>query len=222
MHNQDLHIDQFLNEDDLVKISSLLNKKFKEFIISSKIDCRELTVVCRKQSLRDMLKFLRDDKACLFKVLVDICGVDQMDSLPEGERFEVVYHLLSMRHNQRIRIKVMVKENGSVPSVTDLFKSANWYERETYDMFGILFADHPDLRRLLSDYHFDGFPLRKDFPVYGKVEAYYDVDEKRVAYKPVDMPQETRSFDWESPWEAMTGNTKLSEDNIFDEDEFKK
>lgn len=216
------HIDKYLDENALVQVSDILDKKFKDCLISSHISCRELTVVCRKQSLRDVLKFLRDDKACMFKVLVDLCGVDQADSLGTGERFEVVYHLLSIRHNQRIRVKVRVKDGVSTPTVSDLFQCANWYEREAYDMYGILFADHPDLRRILSDYNFDGFPLRKDFPVCGKVEAYYDTDQGKVAYKPVDMPQETRSFDWESPWEAMTGNTKLSEDNIFDENEFKK
>lgn len=213
------HIDKAFKESKLDTLVKHLEAKQKDNIISLNKNVRELTLVCRKQDIKEVLKFLRDDRKCMFKCLVDVCGVDYPE---RDERFEVVYHLLSVHLNLRLRVKVSVKDGDSVPSVVSLFSSANWYEREAYDMFGILFEDHPDLRRILSDYNFDGFPLRKDFPVQGKVEVYYDKDEERVAYKPVDLPQETRSFDWESPWEAMTGNAKLSEDNVFDENEFNK
>ena len=142
---------------------------------------------------------MRDDSSCLFKVLLDICGVD----FPEREkRFEVVYHLQSLRLNQRIRVKVICSESDIIPSVTAVYSSANWYERETYDFFGIMFSDHPDLRRLLTDYGFDGHPLRKDFPLTGYVEVRYDEEQKRVVYEPVKLTQAFRSFDFMSPWEG--------------------
>jgi len=136
---------------------------------------------------------------CLFEVLIDICGVDY----PEREqRFDVVYHLLSPRLNQRIRLKCRTDETTAVPSVIEVFPGANWYEREAYDMYGILFSGHPDLRRILTDYGFQGYPLRKDFPLTGYVEVRYDDDQKRVVYEPVKLTQEFRSFDFESPWEG--------------------
>ena len=146
-----------------------------------------------------MLKTLHDDSLCLFEVLIDICGVDY----PEREqRFDVVYHLLSPRHNQRIRLKCRTDETTAVPSVVEVFPGANWYEREAYDMYGILFSGHPDLRRILTDYGFQGYPLRKDFPLTGYVEVRYDDDQKRVVYEPVKLTQEFRSFDFKSPWEG--------------------
>ena len=146
-----------------------------------------------------VLTFLRDDPGLLFKELVDLCGVDW----PEREqRFDVVYHLLSLHHNQRIRVKVWTDEFTPVPSVVSVFPSAGWFEREAWDMYGILFADHPDLRRLLSDYGFDGHPLRKDFPLTGYVELRYDDEQKRVVYEPVKLRQEFRTFDFLSPWEG--------------------
>jgi NADH-quinone oxidoreductase subunit C len=146
-----------------------------------------------------VLTLLRDDPACLFEVLIDICGVD----FPEREhRFEVVYHLLSPRKNQRIRIKCETNEDTAVPSTVDVFPAANWFEREAYDMYGILFSDHPDLRRILTDYGFQGYPLRKDFPLTGYVEVRYDDAQKRVVYEPVKLTQEFRSFDFMSPWEG--------------------
>ena len=132
-------------------------------------------------------------------MLVDLCGVDY----PEREqRFEVVYHLLSLKHNQRIRVKVATDEATPVPSVIEVFGAADWYERETWDMYGIFFADHPDLRRLLTDYGFEGHPLRKDFPQTGYVELRYDDEQKRVVYEPVSLRQDWRSFDFLSPWEG--------------------
>ena len=138
----------------------------------------------------------------LFKELIDITGVDY----PEREqRFEVVYHLLSLHHNQRIRVKVRTDETTPVPSVTPVFRPANWFEREAWDMYGMLFSDHPDLRRMLTDYGFEGHPLRKDFPLTGYVEMRYDDEQKRVVYEPVKLRQDFRNFDFLSPWEGGGG-----------------
>ena len=142
---------------------------------------------------------MRDDVNCQFKQLIDLCGADY----PEREaRFEVVYHLLSLTHNMRLRIKAAAREGVAVPSVTGVFSSAGWFERETWDLYGIPFSDHPDLRRLLTDYGFEGHPLRKDFPLTGYVEIRYDEEQKRVVYEPVRQVQEFRDFDFLSPWEG--------------------
>ena len=146
------------------------------------------------------LSFLRDDPKCRFTVLCDICGVDYPD---RPERFDVVYNLLSLKLNQRIRLKVETDEEQPVPSAIGLFSAAGWLEREAWDLFGIYFADHPDLRRILTDYGFEGHPLRKDFPLTGYVELRYDEEQKRVVYEPVKLKQEFRSFDFLSPWEGM-------------------
>ncbi len=171
----------------------------------------ELTLSIEAGKIGETLTMLRDDPKCQFEVLIDICGVDY----PEREkRFEVVYHLLSPRLNQRIRVKISADETTPVASVIDIFPAANWYEREAYDMYGILFSGHPDLRRLLTDYGFQGYPLRKDFPLTGYVEVRYDDEMKRVVYEPVKLTQEFRSFDFESPWEgirdALPGDEKAS------------
>lgn len=159
----------------------------------------ELSLRCRPSSALKVLTFLRDDSQCQFKALMDLCGVDYPQ---REERFEVVYNLLSIRQNLRIRLKVPTDENTPVPSATGLFSSAGWMERETWDMYGIYFADHPDLRRLLTDYGFEGHPLRKDFPLTGYVEVRYDDAQKRVVYEPVKLTQEFRNFDFLSPWEG--------------------
>jgi NADH-quinone oxidoreductase subunit C len=159
----------------------------------------ELTLRVQAGAIGRVLTYLRDQPNCQFKMLVDLCGVDY----PEREqRFEVVYHLLSLKHNQRIRVKVATDEATPVPSVTGVFGSASWYEREVWDMYGIYFADHPDLRRLLTDYGFEGHPMRKDFPQTGYVEVRYDEEQKRVVYEPVHLRQDWRSFDFLSPWEG--------------------
>jgi len=161
----------------------------------------ELVLVTRPDSLRKVMRFLRDDSQCLFKILVDVCGVDY----PERERrFDVVYNLLSISHNQRIRVKVRVSEDEPVPSVAPLYPAANWFEREVWDLYGVYFSEHPDLRRILTDYGFEGHPLRKDFPLTGHVEVRYDDEQKRVVYEPVRLTQDFRSFDFLSPWEGMT------------------
>jgi NADH-quinone oxidoreductase subunit C len=159
----------------------------------------ELSVVIHNDRIVDMLRFLRDDAACRFTSLIDICGVDYPQ---RAERFEVVYHLLSMQQNHRIRIKLAVDEDTAVPSVIELFPVANWFEREAFDMYGIAFSGHPDLRRLLTDYGFEGHPLRKDFPLTGFMEVRWDDEEKRVVYEPVELVQEYRDFDFMSPWEG--------------------
>jgi NADH-quinone oxidoreductase subunit C len=168
--------------------------------LSKTIAWGELTLTVRRSEIVQVLTFLRDDPGCQFECLIDICGVDW----PARERrFDVVYHLLSPRRNQRIRIKCETDEDTPVPSVVDLFPAANWFEREAYDMYGILFSGHPDLRRLLTDYGFQGHPLRKDFPLTGYVEVRYDDEQKRVVYEPVKLTQEFRRFDFESPWEGV-------------------
>ena len=161
----------------------------------------ELMVVVKPVAIIRVLTYLRDDPACLFTMLVDICGVDYPE---RAERFDVVYNLLSLRHNRRIRLKVRVGEETPVPSACSVFSAAGWYERETWDLYGVAFADHPDLRRLLTDYGFDGHPLRKDFPLTGHVEVRYDDEQKRVIYDRVKLTQDFRTFDFLSPWEGMT------------------
>jgi NADH-quinone oxidoreductase subunit C len=159
----------------------------------------ELSVAVPRDKIVEVLTFLRDDEKCLFEVLIDICGVDWP---AREERFDVVYHLLSLRLNQRIRVKLTTDETTPVPSTVGVFSASNWFEREAYDMYGILFSGHPDLRRILTDYGFQGYPLRKDFPLTGYVEVRYDDEQKRVVYEPVELAQEFRSFDFESPWEG--------------------
>jgi len=161
----------------------------------------ELVVWTERAALGDLMRVLRDDPSLLFKVLIDVTAVDYPGRL---ERFEVVYQLLSTRHNRRVRVKVTTDETTAVQSVSSVFSSAGWYEREVWDLFGIYFADHPDLRRILTDYGFDGHPMRKDFPLTGYVEVRYDEDRKRVVYEPVRLKQEFRSFDFMSPWEGMS------------------
>jgi NADH-quinone oxidoreductase subunit C len=162
----------------------------------------ELCLVVERERVARVLKFLRDDVNCQFKQLMDVCGVDYP---AREERFEVVYNLLSLTQNRRIRVKVSASEDTPVPTVVEVFSSANWWERETWDMFGIAFRNHPDLRRILSDYGFQGHPLRKDFPLTGYVEVRYDDEQKRVVYEPVKLPQDWRTFDFLSPWEGIQG-----------------
>jgi NADH-quinone oxidoreductase subunit C len=160
----------------------------------------ELVIVVRRESIVRVLTFLRDDVNCQFKQLMDVCGVDYPG---RPERFEVVYNLLSLTHNRRIRVKVWTDEQSAVPTVTGVFNSAGWWERETYDLYGIWFREHPDLRRILTDYGFEGHPLRKDFPLTGYVEVRYDDELKRIVYEPVKLTQDFRNFDFLSPWEGI-------------------
>lgn len=182
-------------------LADLVRGKLAQDLVGADVKHGELTIVVSRPAIAKVLKTLRDDADFRFTILVDLCGADW----PEREqRFDVVYHLLSLSQNQRIRVKVTTDEDTPVPSVTGVFSSAGWYEREAWDLYGILFADHPDLRRILTDYGFEGHPLRKDFPLTGFVEVRYDEEQKRVVYEKVKLTQDFRSFDFLSPWEGMT------------------
>lgn len=163
----------------------------------------ETCITVAADAIVDVLRTLRDDERTQLDILIDLAGVDYPE---RAQRFEVVYHLLSPRLNHRLRVKLATDDQMQVPSVIGVFPNANWYEREAFDMFGILFSDHPDLRRLLTDYGFQGHPLRKDFPLTGYVEVRYDDEKKRVVYEPVKLTQDFRNFDFESPWEGTTYN----------------
>jgi NADH-quinone oxidoreductase subunit C len=180
-------------------------------IVDRVIKGGELTLHTTPDRVIELLTFLRDDPQCLFVQLMDVCGVDWPE---RAARFDVVYHLLSLKHNRRVRVKVAVDERTAVPSAVPVFPTAGWFEREAWDMYGILFSDHPDLRRILTDYGFQGFPLRKDFPLTGYVEVRYDEERKRVVYEPVRLTQEFRRFDFMSPWEGaqyiLPGDEKAS------------
>jgi NADH-quinone oxidoreductase subunit C len=186
--------------ETLKELAEHIGTLIKDALIDTSVSHSELTLTVNHTRIVNVLRVLRDDAACRFSVLIDICGVDWPGRLP---RFDVVYHLLSPHQNQRLRVKAGVEEGGQIPSVTPIHPGANWFERETFDMYGILFSDHPDLRRLLTDYGFEGFPLRKDFPLTGFVEVRYDDDLKRVVYEPVKLMQEYRDFDFLSPWEGL-------------------
>jgi NADH-quinone oxidoreductase subunit C len=176
----------------------------------------ELCLYAERHRLIDLLTVLRDDPGCDFKQLLDVCGVD----FPHRpNRFEIVYNLLSVTGNRRVRVKVETDEITAVPSVVSVFPTAGWFEREVWDMYGVFFADNPDLRRILTDYGFEGHPLRKDFPLTGYVEVRYDVERKRVVYEPVKLTQDFRNFDFLSPWEGMTnvllpGDEKTNADQV--------
>ena len=183
----------------LMDLGARIEAKRPEHVAGWHVTHDELTVDIRASALPGFIEFLKNDTSCRFTTLVDITAVDW----PEREqRFDVVYHLLSMWQNQRIRVKCAVDEGEMVPSITGVHKAANWYEREVFDMFGILFSDHPDLRRILTDYGFRGHPLKKDFPTTGYTEVRYDEAQKRVVYEPVSLVQEYRQFDFMSPWEG--------------------
>ncbi|MEL6481543.1 MAG: NADH-quinone oxidoreductase subunit C [Pseudomonadota bacterium] len=186
-------------QESLDELGEMIALAQADGVVSHEVAGGELTIHATRAGLPALVGHLRDNAACAFTTLVDITGIDW----PGRERrFDVVYHFLSIPQNQRIRVKVAVGEDETVPSINDLHPSANWFEREVFDMFGILFSGHPDLRRLLTDYGFRGFPLRKDFPTTGYVEVRYDETEKRVIYEPVKLVQEYRSYAPLSPWEG--------------------
>lgn len=185
--------------DNLKLLSDHILERRSGFGITAKIAYDELTLSATPETLIGLLMFLRDDPACRFLELVDVCGVDY-PSRPK--RFDVVYHLLSLHRNQRIRVKIETDEATPVPSAVGVWPAANWFEREAFDMYGIQFSDHPDLRRILTDYGFTGYPLRKDFPLTGFVEVRYDDEQKKVVYEPVKLVQDFRKFDFMSPWEG--------------------
>lgn len=183
----------------LQELAAIIELKQPEAVVSSSIAFGELTLVANLANLEALVEFLRDDDSCRFSSLVDITAVDHPE---RSARFDMVYHFLSMYRNHRIRVKVAIREDQMVPSIHELHPSANWFEREVFDMFGILFSGHPDLRRILTDYGFRGHPLRKDFPTTGYTEVRYDEALKRVVYEPVNLVQEYRQFDFMSPWEG--------------------
>jgi NADH-quinone oxidoreductase subunit C len=170
-------------------------------VVSHEIMKNELVLHAKRDGIVKVLQFLKSDRECDFRVLVDITAVDHPE---RAERFEVVYNLLSLGQNQRVRVKVAADESAPVPSVVSVYSAAGWFERETWDMFGIYFSGNPDLRRILTDYGFEGHPLRKEFPLTGYVELRYDDELKRVVYEPVKLVQDFRTFDFLSPWEGMT------------------
>jgi NADH-quinone oxidoreductase subunit C len=183
----------------LEELSAHIQASAINFRVATRIALGELILDTSPDHIIPILTFLRDDEKCRFMCLLDICGVDW----PQREkRFDVVYHLLSPTKNCRVRIKLQTDETSPIPSVHAVFPNADWYERETWDMYGILFTGHPDLRRILTDYGFEGHPLRKDFPLTGYVEVRYDDASKRVVYEPVELKQEYRDFDFLSPWEG--------------------
>lgn len=187
-------MDQALNE-----LGAHIEAKRPDCVLSWEVAHHELSVNVAPTAIAEMAEFLRGDATCRFSSLVDITAVDY----PEREaRFDVVYHFLSMYQNQRIRLRCALREDVMIPSITSVHPSADWFEREVFDMFGILFSGHPDLRRILTDYGFRGHPLRKDFPTTGYTEVRYDEAQKRVVYEPVKLVQDYRQFDFMSPWEG--------------------
>ena len=186
-------------DDKLNELSAHIAASNGDAIVASTVRLGELTMQTTVTHLVALVRFLHDDPKCLFRQLVDVCGADYPE---RPQRFDVVYHLLSHRLNHRIRVKIATDEQTPVPSVSAIHPAAAWFERETWDMYGVWFADHPDLRRILTDYGFEGYPLRKDFPLTGFVELRYDEEQKRVIYEPVKLTQEFRRFDFLSPWEG--------------------
>ncbi|MDG2056591.1 MAG: NADH-quinone oxidoreductase subunit C [Tateyamaria sp.] len=196
----------------LKELGDYIDAKRPDCVLSWNVSQGELNVDVAPSSINGMVEFLKADATCRFSSLVDITAVDYAG---RAKRFDVVYHFLSMYQNQRIRLRVSIREDQMVQSIVDVHPSANWFEREVFDMFGILFSGHPDLRRILTDYGFRGYPLRKDFPTTGYTEVRYDEVEKRVVYEPVSLVQEYRQFDFMSPWEGaeyiLPGDEKEAE-----------
>ena len=188
-------------DENLIDIAEHVAEELGDAVTSHELIKGEIIITVQAKDICRVLQFLRDDKECQFKMLVSICGVDY----PEREkRFEVVYNLLSLSQNNRMRVKLSVAEDEFVPTATKIFSTAGWFEREAWDLYGIYFEDHADLRRILTDYGFEGHPLRKDFPLTGHVELRYDEELRRVVYEPVHLTQDFRTFDYLSPWEGMT------------------
>ena len=200
---------------NLQKLEKSINSELASKIQKSIIEHKELLIEISENDLVESLQFLKSNNSCKFRQLIDIAGVDY----PENEkRFELLYLLLSHENNSRIKIKIKFNLDQSIPSITKIFPSANWMEREVFDMYGIKFKNHPDLRRILTDYNFKGHPLRKDFPLSGFNEVRYSEKEKKVIYEPVKLEQNYRNFDFESPWE---GTNYIKEIKEIDKDDKK-
>jgi NADH-quinone oxidoreductase subunit C len=197
-------------DDQLQTIAAKLAAAAPDAVVESAFAFGELTLTVHSARIVETLQFLRDDSAAQFISIIDISGVDYPQ---RKKRFDVVYHLLSPKLNRRIRVKIETDEDTAVASATAIYPGADWFEREVYDLFGVVFEGHPDLRRILTDYGFDGYPLRKDFPMTGFVEVRYDDAEKRVRYDPVRLNQEFRQFDFLSPWEGppLPGDEKAKD-----------
>nr|WP_314259854.1 NADH-quinone oxidoreductase subunit C [uncultured Devosia sp.] len=192
-------MDETIQVDPLVDLGEHIAGSLGTAVLAQEIAYGELTLTVERDQIVAVVTFLRNDARCRFVSFVDVCGADYP---ARDERFDVVYHFMSPYLNQRIRVKLTADDVTPVPSITGVFRGADWFEREAYDLYGILFSGHGDLRRLLTDYGFDGHPLRKDFPTTGFVEVRYDDERKRVVYEPVKLMQEYRSFDYLSPWEG--------------------
>ncbi|WP_018000808.1 NADH-quinone oxidoreductase subunit C [Paracoccus sp. N5] len=201
-----------MSDESLLELAEHITLRREGDLVATEVAFGELTLTATLTGLTGLIEFLRSDANCRFATLIDITAVDHP---ARPARFDMVYHLLSMYRNQRIRVKVQVREDELVPSLIGIFPGANWYEREVFDMFGILFSGHPDLRRILTDYGFRGHPLRKDFPTTGYTEVRWNDVEKRVVYEPVALVQEYRQFDFLSPWEGakyvLPGDEKAPE-----------
>jgi NADH-quinone oxidoreductase subunit C len=192
----------------LLDLAEHIAESLEGSVLSHQIENDEMVFTAKRENIVQVLQFLRDDSECQFKMLVSVCGIDYPD---RPQRFEVVYNLLSLDQNNRARVKIVAAENEFVPTVTKVFSTAGWFERETWDLYGVYFEGHHDLRRILTDYGFEGHPLRKDFPLTGYVELRYDEKLRRVVYEPVKLAQDFRNFDYLSPWEGMT-NVQLPGD----------
>ncbi len=196
-------------KESLIDLSEHIAESLGDSILTHDVTLDEMVLTAKPEAITKVLQFLRDDTECQFKMLVSICGADYPD---RANRFDVVYHLLSFSQNNRVRVKIAVGEDARVETAGKIFSAAGWFEREVWDMYGVYFEGHTDLRRILTDYGFEGHPLRKDFPLSGYVELRYDEDQKRVVYEPVHLEQEFRSFDDISPWEGMTNIQSLGDE----------
>jgi len=198
--------------EQLAELQTHITTSLENEIVDSEIAFNELTITTRANALEKVMTFIRDNEECRFKQLIDITAVDYPS---REQRFDVVYHLLSLHNNVRLRVKLSADERTMVPSIVEIYPTAGWFEREAWDMYGVLFSDNPDLRRILTDYGFQGHPLRKDFPLTGFVEVRYSEEHERVVYEPVKLTQDFRSFDFLSPWEGakyvLPGDEKAEE-----------
>ena len=203
------------NIDDL---KDYITSSLKDKIDNIEINNNSIILFFEKDKLIDITKFLKNDENCIFSQLIDITAVDYINN---EKRFEIIYIFLSLEHNIRLICKVLLNENENIQTLCDIYQSANWYERECYDLFGIIFDDHPDLRRIMTDYNFVGHPLRKDFPLTGHNEVRYDDLQKKVVYEPVKLQQEYRNFDYSSPWEGLPKDTINKDNKLDNKDETK-
>ena len=186
-------------DETLDRLGQTIKKALGASVMGHAVVRGELTMSVKAADIVKVARFLRDDPSCLFICMIDVTAIDWPG---REKRFDVVYHLLSPRINQRIRVKAEIAEGETIASLIEIYRGVDWFEREAYDLYGVLFTGHPDMRRILTDYGFEGYPLRKDFPLTGFVEVRYDDEQKRVVYDPVRLAQEFRNFDFQSPWEG--------------------